>query len=65
MKNVVSKVFVTLAVVISIVGLVCFGISMMDFGNNWVLIAGQICVCIGMAFYFAEYVRKNKKLIQK
>ncbi len=62
MKNTVSRVLLTVAMVAAIVGLVCIVVSMMNLGTNWVLIAGQICVAIGLFLTtFTSYQKKAKK----
>lgn len=62
MKNVVSKVLLTLGMVAGIVGLVCIVVFMMNLGATWVMTAGQICVVIGMVIVLVESYRKKVKL---
>jgi len=61
MKNTVSKVLLAVAMVAAIVGLVCIVVSMMIPSASWVLIAGQICVTIGVIITIAASVQKKKK----
>lgn len=61
MKNTVAKVLLAAAMVATIVGLVCIVVSMMIPSSSWVLIAGQICVAIGLIITIAEAVKEKKE----
>lgn len=59
-KSLFTKSLTVVALVAAIVGLVCITVSMLNLGNSWPLIAGQICVIIGMIITVAASLNKKK-----